>query len=277
VTRIIKTVRAIHANAGVQWAYKRQLEDMLTEAHLDLSLMISAAWRESEPVLAVPASGIGPVMSYDAASRTTAAQKALQEWGRKWQGKFDKMSTTIAKRFAGKSFQATEMAMRDALKAAGFTVAFKPTRASMDAFKSTVAGNVGLIKNLQQQYYNAIQQNVWDSVRAGADMHTLSQQLQKSYGINTRRAALIARDQNNKAKATIEKTRRLQLGITQAVWQHSSGGKEPRPLHVAWGAERKRFDIAKGMYDEDERRFIQPGELINCRCTSRAVIPGLDE
>jgi putative phage head protein len=41
--------------------------------------------------------------------------------------------------------------------------------------------------------------------------------LRKDYGISERRAAFIARDQTNKAKAAIEKARRQELGITEAI------------------------------------------------------------
>ncbi len=53
---------------------------------------------------------------------------------------------------------------------------------------------------------------------------------------------------------------------------HSHAGKEPRPTHVKM--DGKKYDVTKGMFDTAEKRFIFPGELINCRCISRSVIPG---
>jgi uncharacterized protein with gpF-like domain len=167
--------------------------------------------------------------------------------------------------------------LKAALRDAGFTVSFKPTRRSLESYKLVVSENVGLIRNLQTSLYNKIQQDVWASVRAGGDMAKLSQKLHKSYGIEANRAALIARDQNNKAKATLESSRRQELGLKQAIWQHSGGGKEPRPVHLAWGREGKVFDLDKGLFDPDEGEWVLPGQLINCRCTSRAVIPGFDD
>lgn len=62
------------------------------------------------------------------------------------------------------------------------------------------------------------------------------------------------------------------LGITEAIWMHSHGGKHPRPSHVA--ADGKRYTISEGMYLDGvwawQRR--EP----KCRCVSRSVIPGLD-
>jgi len=64
------------------------------------------------------------------------------------------------------------------------------------------------------------------------------------------------------------------LGIEQAVWLHSGGGKRKRPTHVANSG--KRFNVAEGWFDPDPkvRRHIHPGELINCRCVCRPVVKG---
>jgi hypothetical protein len=216
-------------------------------------------------------------LAYDAPSSTVKLNKALKKWGDKWRGKFDNLSGTLAKKFASRSFTTTDNAMRAALREAGFTVSFTTTRRSLESYKLVVAENVGLIRNLQASFYNRIQQDVWSAVRSGSDLHTLSVKLQTSYGIEQKRAELISRDQNAKAKAVLETTRRQELGIRKAIWQHSAGGKEPRPVHVAWGREGKVFDLDKGLFDPDEQEWVFPGQLINCRCTSRAVIPGIDE
>jgi SPP1 gp7 family putative phage head morphogenesis protein len=195
----------------------------------------------------------------------------LAKWAKKWTGRFDRMSLSLAKKFTGRAFQATEFSMRAAFKRAGFVVEFKPTRASLQAYRAVAAENVGLIKSIPTEYLTDVQAKVWESVKSGADMSTLSQGLRETYDVTTKRAALIARDQNNKAKAVIENTRRQQLGIKQAIWQHSHAGKVPRPTHVRMNG--KTFDLDKGMYDSHEKKYVWPGQLINCRCTSRAIIP----
>lgn len=280
------TLPAIHPNAGVAEWYRATLDLLLQSANAELISELTMAWSKAPPGksgvtyseaftvgdMAVPGCWI---IAYDAPSTTTAVQRVLQKWGDKWSLKFDRLSVTIARKFAAKNFNLTEQAMRDALKKAGFTVAFKPTRASIESYRAVVAENVGLIKSIPSEYLTDVQSQVWRSVTQGSDMATLSTKLQQKYAVTTRRAALIARDQNAKAKATIEKTRRLQLGIKKAIWQHSAAGKEPRPTHVAMNG--KPFDLERGMYDKDEGEFVQPGELINCRCTSRAIIPGLSK
>lgn len=279
-----KVLPAIHANAGVTDWYARTLQGMLNEAFADAVMILTAVYPSALPV-GVRAMDCGIYLNdniefqiaTDAPPSVTKVDKALKKWGDKWQRKFDKLSRDVSKRFASRSFSSTDTAMRAALKAAGFTVSFKPTKRSLESYKLVVADNVGLIRNLQQSLYNKIQQDTWASVRAGGDMAALSEKLHKSYGIEAKRAALIARDQNNKAKATLESARRQELGLRKAIWQHSGGGKEPRPVHLAWGREGKVFDLDKGLYDPDEGQWVLPGTLINCRCTSRAVIPGFDD
>lgn len=269
--RVVNTITAIHANAGVEDWYKRTLETLVFEAHLELVRIaeavrtISFEWKATSTVLKL-------AQDADATGRLNAQ---LRAWAKKWATKFDTISINLATKFAGKSFAATEEQLRAALKAKGFTVTFRPTKASMSAYRAVAAENVNLIKSIPAQYLTNVQSAVWASVNRGGDMGELSKRLTKEYQITQERAALIARDQNHKAKAVIEQTRRMQLGITEAIWQHSSGGREPRPTHLAMNG--KVFTLKTGMYDSEEKANVLPGQLINCRCTSRAIIPGLEK
>jgi len=55
---------------------------------------------------------------------------------------------------------------------------------------------------------------------------------------------------------------------------HSHAGKEPRPSHLA--NDGKPYKIAEGWYDPDEKKYVWPGTLINCRCFSKPVVAGFD-
>lgn len=256
-------VPAVHANAGVQAWYRGQLETIVNEAHDELVRLLRAVFATTEPA------AIGFAQDAD---RITALERAMAKWATKWQSSFNRMSLNLAARFSGRAQRATEQSMAAAFKRAGFTIEFRPTRASVQAYKAVAAENVGLIKSIPSQYLTDVQSQVWASVKAGADMSTLASSLRESYGVATRRAQLIARDQNNKAKAVIENVRRQQLGIREAIWQHSHAGKVPRPTHVKMNGNT--YDLDKGMYDPHEKKYVYPGQLVNCRCTSRAIIPG---
>lgn len=254
----------VHPNAGVQFWYQSRLDQLIAEMHLDLQTFI------------LPAVKSVPQMFASDAKPVSIKQLNLQldKWGKQWIKRFDVMSLNLSLEFATRSKNATEVAVKSALAKQGFTVPFKPTKASIEAYRIIAAEQVGLIKSIAQKYHTDVQSSVWESVKRGGDLKTLSKDLQKTYGVTKRRAALIARDQNAKAKATIERVRHQEMGIRQAIWMHSHAGKEPRPSHVKMN--NKLYDLSKGMYDPDEGKYIHPGELINCRCTMRPYIPGFE-
>lgn len=254
-------LRAVYANRGVEAWYRARLQCVMREMAQSMLVHIRAAYNNSDNPLAS-----------DAPNSTYLLRKALEKWGGLWTRKLNKMSLDLADQFAKRAGKITENQVGQAFREAGFTVKFRPTEASVAAYKTIAAEQVGLIRSIPQQYLTAVQTKVFTSVMKGADMATLTAELQQAYGVSHRRAALIARDQNHKAKAVIENTRRQELGITQAIWQHSGAGKEPRPEHVAFNG--KVFDLAKGAYLEG--KWTLPGMEINCRCTSRAIIPGFD-
>ena len=261
-----KTARPVRANAGVEAWYRNQLEDCITAMHESMVLHIRAAYKRTPPTIGFAQDDVDP---------TVALQRTMKKWGDHWRKKLDGMSRDLAARFAKKNFRISQTAMKASFREAGFTVKFKPSKGSVSAYRAVLAENVNLIKSIPDQYLKDVESSVWQSVMRGGDLHTLSRTLQKVHGVTSRRAAFIARDQNFKAKAIIENERRKELGITEAIWQHSSAGKVPRPTHVAMNG--CRFKLAKGMYDSAVEKNVFPGTEPNCRCSSSAIIPGLDE
>ena len=253
-------VRAVHANVGVEAWYRTQLQWAIREMSQSMLHEVRACWREHRPTIG---------MAQDA-NPSWLMRKALTKWGGIWERRLDKLADELGKKFADQSIGVTETAMRFAFAEAGFTVKFRPSRGSLEVYQAVLAENVNLIKSIPQQYLTQVQSQVWQSVMKGADMGELTAAIEKQYGIAWRRAAFIARDQNNKAKAIIENERRSELGITEAIWQHSGAGKEPRPEHVKFSG--KRYELVKGAYLEG--KWVWPGTEPNCRCTSRAIIPG---
>lgn len=260
-------IEAVHANKGVEAWYRKKLQDMLERCANSMLRHVEAAWKAHTPT-----AGFG----MDAPTPTVALNRALKRWGGLWQKKFNKMSLDLGRKFVDKNFATTERAFGAALSKAGFTVTFAPSKKSVEQYHAVLHENVGLIKSIPEEFLKDVATSVWQSVMRGGDMGTLRKELQKNYGVSHRRASFIARDQNNKAKAVIENTRRRELGITEAVWRHSGGGKVPRSHHVKWGADKLVFKLADGVYDPLAKQQCWPGTLPNCRCTSKAIIPGFD-
>jgi len=197
----------------------------------------------------------------------------MNKWGKQWTSKFDRMSAEISKKFADKSQKHTQTATQAILKKAGFTVEFQATPAAIEAYRTVIAQNVGLIKNLPREYLDGIQGAVWSSVMKGQDLGALTRELRTRYDMSVRRAALVARDQTRKATALMENVRRQELGITTAVWLHSHAVRYPRPSHKAFSG--KVYELKKGAYLDG--KWVWPGSEINCRCLSRAIIPGIND
>lgn len=199
---------------------------------------------------------------------------AMKRFGTKWNKKLETGSEQLARAFATNCKAATEAAMKRTLTKAGMAVKFKPTKGMTAAYDAVVAENVGLIRTIPQKFLGDVQVAVWQSVMQGSDLATLTKQLHEKYGVAWRRAALIARDQNAKAKAAMERQRRKELGITHATWLHSHAGKVPRPTHVAMDGED--YEIETGMWDSAVQKFVWPGTEIECKCADRAKIPGFE-
>lgn len=251
-------LKAVRPNAGTQAMYQKRLDALVLAMHKSIRRWVLAAYRRETPEMAQDASPAREMLSM------------MRKLGRRWQKRFDEAAPELAEYFAQSIQDRADGALKGILKKAGFTVEFKMSAGMNDVFQATIGEQVGLIKSIAERHLSEVEGLVMRSVQSGRDLGYLSKELEARYGVTKRRAALIARDQNNKATATITKTRQLEIGLTQATWVHSSAGKHPRKSHVA--ADGKTYDIAKGMLIDGE--YIFPGELINCRCVSRPIVPG---
>lgn len=257
------TLVPVRPNEGFAAAYRRKLDRMVTEMHASLLYWIKAKYRANTP----------EIMALDA-SPAMELRRTIRKLARRWQANFDRAAPELADYFAQSVQNRTDAQLQDILRRGGFSVRFKATAAQNDAYQAVIGEQVGLIRSIASQHLAAIQGDVMRSVAQGGDLATLAKTLEQGYGVTKRRAAFISLDQNRKATAVMTRVRQQELGITRAVWVHSAGGKTPRPSHVKMNG--KEYDIAKGMWDEDEQKWIRPGELISCRCVSKSVIPGFD-
>lgn len=256
-----KTARAVLPNVGVQMSYKRAMEKLIDEMSNSFEYWLAAAYKANPPRMEV---------AMDALPSAELSKKA-RDLGKRWIKKFDDMAAAIAQKFTESGRKATDSSFQQALKDAGFAVEFKVTPVMRDAMNATIAENVSLIKSIPRQYSMEVEGIVMRGYTAGRDLKTITDELQSRYGITRRRAANISRDQANKLTATVTQARRVELGLFEAEWIHSGGGKEPRQSHVKAGKDRKKFDVRQGCLIDGT--YILPGQLINCRCSSRTILP----
>jgi SPP1 gp7 family putative phage head morphogenesis protein len=256
-----KKLRPVHPNIGLSVAYRKKLDRLIKEMNASVDYWIKAAYRENPPAMAM-----------DDILPANALKKAIELLKKRWLKRFDWAAPQLAKYFATAAHKRTDQQLASILRKGGFSVRFQMSQAMKDVVEATTAENVGLIKSIASQHLQEVEGLVMRSVSAGRDLGTLSKQLEKRYGVTKRRAALISKDQNNKATANMSRVRFIENGITTATWRHSGGGKVPRPTHVKNNG--KTYDVTKGWYDPAVKEFIHPGQLINCRCVSIPIVPG---
>ena len=238
-----KTARPVFANRGLMAAYKKALLEKLAGMRAD----------------------------YLAAAASGDIVKAFKLVGAEWSERINGWAPLIADSYMGRAFMQTDSAFVKSLADAGWIVKPEYTPQIKTALVSAVEENVALIKSIPEQFHQKIEKMVYANYLQGADVGELEKELKKVFKGIDKRATLIARDQIFKANASVVKIRQLENGITEAIWIHSGGGKVPRQSHVAAGRDRQVFKIAEGCYLDGE--YIQPGELINCRCVSRPILP----
>ena len=253
-------LRSVYPNLGIEVAYRQHLLHLIDQMHASVTYWVEARYKKIEPA----------ILAQDAS--TDVLIQIILELSQRWTKRFDTAARRLALYFTKNASQRTDATLKKILSDGGWTVKFHMTSAMQNTIDATIEQNIGLIKSIPQQYLGDVQGAVMRSIQVGGDLKTLTQQLDEIYHLPKNRAALIALDQNKKATAAMTRTRQIEMGLFTAKWRHSNAGKEPRPAHVAMND--KTYDVRQGMYDKTEGRYIIPGELIHCRCTSATIVPG---
>lgn len=259
-----KVLTAVRPNAGLQAHYRKRLDCLIEAMHRSFMKWVLAAYRANQPHIVEMAADKLPA---------DELRDVMRELGKRWRNRFDDGSKLLAAYFAQSVSKRTDAQLQAILKKIGFSVDFKMTKAQRDIVASVVNENVSLIKSIPDQYIKDVEGSVMRAVQVGNDVGALAKELEEKFDVARNRARFIARDQTAKATAALNRSRQLELGIVEAEWQHSGAGRHPRPTHVKAGRDRVRFDVAKGWFDPAVQKFIQPGELPNCRCVSRSILP----
>lgn len=253
-------LRAVRPSAALQARYAARLDALVDDMHRSLLYWLRARYRSSG------------AMALDA-SPARELRAAMRKLARRWQAKFDSVAPKMAEWFATAANERSDAELKNMLRDAGFTVRFRMSRGQNEAYQGVIGENVALIKSIASQHLAGVEGAVMRSVQRGRDLGSLTTALVEGYGVTKRRAAFIARSQNNMATATLTRTRQAELGITDARWSHSAGGRVPRPEHVAFSG--KSYKIQRGAFLEG--KWTWPGVEPNCRCVSIPIIPGFDD
>ncbi|MCX5614430.1 phage minor head protein [Bombella saccharophila] len=248
-------------NAGVGAAYYERICLLIKRMHRDTLRTIQVHYRRAEPELAQDANPV------------TSLRDVLRKLRNKWSKLFNEQAEALAETFIKRGQNDAEGDLRRRLNRAGFGITFKPDADLKRKLSIATEQNVALIKSIGEQYQDRVQAVVTNTVTSGSNLGKLTTQLEASFGISTRRAAMIARDQSHKINQSVERERATGIGLKEAYWRHVGGGRHPREDHVK--ADGRRYFVAEGCKISGE--YIQPGELINCHCRAEYIIPGYND
>lgn len=253
----MKTLRPIYPNKGIEARYRRELRSLIDDMIQSYSFWIEAAYKKNPPLMAIDE------------LPTKTIKRYFEELAKRWLKNFDDVIGGIVDKMVFKQIKTTDSTLQTMLKDSGFAVDLKLTPTMRDMANAVIAENVGLIKTIPQQFHSKVEGAVMRGYVAGHDLKAIKTDLKEIYAVTENRAAFIARDQVSKLNSATTRARQAELGFDKAIWVHSTAGKKPRPEHVA--ASGKEYDTSKGMFLEGKWTF--PGYEINCRCTSRIVLP----
>lgn len=255
-----KTLKPIVPNAGIIEAYAAEIQRAIDKMITSYSYWLVAEYRKNPPQIA-----------QDDKSHFDVFAKRIADIGLSWIEKFEQWAPRIARAYTERNFNYTNSAFNRALRESGWEIDLQWSPAMRQAFDVALTTNVALIKSIPVQFHQKVELAVARSFNKGMDVGGLQKELEKIYPNG--RAKLIAKDQSFKANAVVTRTRAMDLGITEALWKHSPSSKEPRQDHKE--AHNKRYKLSEGCKISGE--FIHPGELINCGCISRIILPELGD
>lgn len=251
-------LRAIAPNQEIKYYYRRQLKRLIKRMNTETLNTVEKSYKKNENLI---------IKDVDSINNLT---KSFNQVKIKYQKRFTNLSGALAEKVISRvNKDITKKIIKD-FKSKDIPLVKIDTqsRAFRTVKQSLIKANVSLIKSIPNEYFEEIEQILLESASRGRDLHYMSEELQKRYGIARRRAELISRDQNDKITSALNLARQKDLGITKNIWVHSNAGKNPRKSHKE--ANGKIFDINIGL--EIEGEYIFPGQEINCRCFSRPVI-----
>jgi SPP1 gp7 family putative phage head morphogenesis protein len=145
--------------------------------------------------------------------------------------------------------------------------------AVQQAFDDAVDTNIGLISSIPEQYYDRVQEVLFDHVASAERWESLSDKLRDGIDqvndLVDYRVDLIARDQSSKIASAFNEARSAAVGISQYTWQ-TAGDERVRETHAANDGQVFSFDEGAPIDDG----MGNPGDDINCRC---AALPYVEE
>lgn len=128
--------------------------------------------------------------------------------------------------------------------------------------------NIQLIKSIPVESLGRMQNKIVNALQTGQTMRDTQKAIVEEFGVASRRAELIARDQVGKLNGQLTELRQTDIGVDSYVWRGMLDSRE-RPEHVAREGQVFRWD-----QPPDDGH---PGQPIQCRCIAEPVLPSWED
>lgn len=143
----------------------------------------------------------------------------------------------------------------------------------VDYLKAAADQNAAFITSIPSQYLEQVSNIVIGNMRQGMRPSYIEQALVKQFGVTTRRAKLIAKDQFGKIQGEITRIRQVNSGIKYFKWLTAH---DERVRHSHTAVANRDVGFGPGVFRWDDLPVVDgvptfPGQPINCRCVARPV------
>jgi SPP1 gp7 family putative phage head morphogenesis protein len=151
---------------------------------------------------------------------------------------------------------------------------FSNSQQARDYLEAATFQNAMLITSIPAQYLEQVQNIVMTNMRAGMRPSFIEKALSEQFGVTSRRAKMIARDQHAKVQGELNKRKQVAAGFEMFQWVDSH---DQRVRHRHREIANKVTQWGPGVYRWDDLPLsakgepIAPGADFQCRCIAKAI------
>lgn len=151
---------------------------------------------------------------------------------------------------------------------------FSNSQQMRDYLEAATFQNAMLITSIPAQYLEQVQNIVMTNMRAGMRPSFIEKALSQQFGVTSRRAKMIARDQQAKVQGDLNEKKQRAAGFEFFKWVDS---RDQRVRHRHREIADKVTAYGPGVYRWDNLPLSDKGEPIKCgqdfqcRCVARAI------
>lgn len=241
--------------------YNSELQKMVKEVHKDINTFILPLVRQLQP-------------EYTADGWSDTIIAAFKRLINKWSSpEFKIIADKISQKFVNQANSVNRTRYNKNMKGFGIDV-YGDNPQLTDILNASIQDNVQLIESLPTEYLKNVQSIVFSNMTAGTRSSAIASELTTQFGVSSRRAKAIARDQTAKVNGDMNKSRQSASGFNYFKWL-TSDDERVRDRHEV--ISEKVTAYGKGVYRWDNPPLdekgvpIIPGIPINCRCTGLAM------